>query len=270
MITYNRPELFEQCLTSVVGANNGRQFPIVVVQQKSTEDYSEIIAKNINVIHQLVEVDGTGKNVEENINYNRIFGMERVFKDFDCDYAITIEDDAIVKNSAFDFCYLAAEEFGSNPRFRGVNFGSRIPYENDLEFTYSMLRYGCHGPASMVSRSVWKKSKLNGTALRSGKIAWDGWVEAYLKTGFMITPNLSMYMDLGTSGTHTSDFMSDAYFADLQNSFMDSKNDCSQIALFQQEHNWRSDSIAYKRFQDFEFRARYFISLIRQNIYKIK
>ena len=270
MITYNRPELFEQCLTSVVGANKSRQFPIVVVRQKSNADYSEILARNIDEIQQVIEVDGTSKNVEENINYNRIFGMERIFRDFDCNYAITIEDDAIVKSSSFDFCYLAAEEFGSNRRFRGVNFGSRIPYEKNLEFTYSKLRYGCHGPASMVSRSVWKRSKLNGTAVRNGKIAWDGWVEAYLKTGFMITPNLSMYKDLGTSGTHSSDFMSDSYFADLQNSFMDSKDDCSQIALFQQEHNWRSDSIAYKRYQDYEFRARYFISLFRQKLSRIK
>ena len=270
MITYNRPELFERCLASVVVANNSRQFPIVVVRQKSTADYSEIIAKNINRIHQLVELDGANRDVEENINYNRIFGMERVFEDFGCDYAITIEDDAIVKNSAFDFCYMAAEEFGLNPRFRGVNYGSRIPYAKDLEFTYSKLRYGCHGPASMVSRRVWKKCKLNRNAVRSGKIAWDGWVEAYLKTGFMVTPNLSMYMDLGTSGTHTSDFISDSYFADLQNSFMDSTDKCSKIKLSQQAHSWRSDSIAYKRFQDYEYRVRYFISLIRQKSLKIK
>ncbi len=270
MITYDRPELFEKCLASVVAANNSLKLPIVVVRQKSKADYSKIFAKNINRINQLVEVDGASRNVEQNINYNRIFGMEKVFEDFDCDYAITIEDDAIVKNSAFDFCFLAAKEFGLNSRFRGVNFGSRIPYAKDLEFTYSKLRFGCHGPASMVSRRVWKKCKLHGSAVKSGKIAWDGWVEAYLKTGFMITPNLSMYMDLGTSGTHTSDFTNDSYFADLQNSFMDSIDDCSKIELSKQEHKWRSDSIAYKRFQDFEYRARYFVNLIRQRSLKIK
>ena len=270
VITYNRPQLFEKCLASVVAANNSRKFPVVVVRQKSDADYSEIFANGNNGINQLIEVDGSIRNTEENINYNRGLGMKKVFEEFDCDFVITLEDDAIVKNTAFDFCFLAAEEFGSNPRFKGVNFGSRIPYAKDLEFTYSKLRYGCHGPASMVSRRVWKKFKLDGNAVKSGKIAWDGWVEAYLKTGFMITPNLSMYMDLGTSGTHTSDFTSDSYFAELQNSFVDSIDNCSKIKLSQQEHSWRRDSIAYKRYQDFEYRLRYSVNSIRQKSFKLK
>jgi len=270
VITYNRPNLFEKCLASVVVANNSRKFPVVVVRQKSNADYSEILAKNINGISQLIEVDGSSRNTEENINYNRVLGMRKVFEQFDCDYVITIEDDAIVKNTAFDFCYLVAEEFGSNPRFRGVNYGSRIPYVKELEFTYSKLRYGCHGPASMFSRRVWKKCKLDGNDVKSGIIAWDGWVEAYLKTGFMITPNLSMYMDLGTSGTHTSDFTSDSYFAELQNSFVDSIDNCSKIKLSQQVHSWRSDSISYKKYQDFEYRLRYSINSIRQKSFKLK
>jgi hypothetical protein len=240
------------------------------VRQKSNADYSEIFAKDNNGISQLIEVDGSSRNTEENINYNRGLGMKKIFEEFDCDFVITLEDDAIVKNTAFDFCFLAAEEFGSNSRFRGVNFGSRIPYVRDLEFTYSKLRYGCHGPASMVSKKVWKKFKLDGIGVKSGKIAWDGWVEAYMKTGFMITPNLSMYMDLGILGTHTSDFTNDSYFVDLQNSFVDSIDNCSKINLFQQVHSWRSDSIAYKRYQDIEYKARYFINSIRQMSFTVK
>jgi hypothetical protein len=51
---------------------------------------------------------------------------------------------------------------------------------------------------------------------------------------------------------------------------MDSIDDCSKIELSKQEHKWRSDSISYKRFQDFEYRARYFVNLIRQRSLKIK
>lgn len=247
IITYNRPQLFENCLDRALSARQEDLVPIFVIRQISEADYGLQLLKADQIADAVITLNGNARTLEENINFNRICGLNFLFGVLKYDNIIVLEDDAHISDSSIEFCKDAIRKYGKNAKFMGVNFGSRIPYDPKLRGTYSILRYGQHGPASLITRRAWQGMRLNKLSALKGRVAWDGWVESYLKRGFFVTPNLSMYIDLGHSGTHTPSYENDPYFKELEESYDNSGVSSGRFAKMQIKHNWRKDAIPYTR-----------------------
>jgi hypothetical protein len=85
----------------------------------------------------------------------------------------------------------------------------------------------------------------------------DGLVESYLKTGYMVTPNHSMFIDRGWNGTHAPSDSADPYYSELKSSFELNGSENGQFDLHDIEPNWREDCIVFHHKADFEFKLRH-------------
>jgi hypothetical protein len=112
------------------------------------------------------------------------------------------------------------------------------------------------GPASAIPKQTWKKFDLE-KLMKNKNEDWDGAMEPYIKTGFMVTPNLSRFLDLGTHGVHARAGVNESYFKNLEESFVGScRVELGTYRLKNTQQNWRRDAILWKRRQDLSFHFR--------------
>jgi hypothetical protein len=249
IITHNRPTLLESAINSVLQAVDERPVPIYVIWQNPEDSTSDLTRKVLDkFIYRLSEIVVQKKKYvepEANIDAARLEALINAFRDPSIEYAVVIEEDACIAKDTLDFFESAIRTESNKFHFRGINFGSKEEIKSP--YGYSRIRYGIHGPVSAISRKTWKHSGLATYGSNRLPRTWDGYIEPYLKTGYMVTPNLSRYIDLGTRGTHANS-SNDDYFNGLQKSFdLLSKIEYSQTKYFHQQinHTWRFDSKAY-------------------------
>jgi hypothetical protein len=108
------------------------------------------------------------------------------------------------------------------------------------------LNYGIHGPASLIGSKSIKKFKLNRLRKLKGAVPWDSWLEPLVKTGFMVTSNVSRYRDNGHNGTHASVQNDSHYFQRVNESFNYGLTESvKEYHNSDMEHHWRSDCRIY-------------------------
>ncbi len=253
IITHNRPHLLEKTIESVLVAVKNRRIAIYVIWQQPNDSTIELTRKVIEKyscnFKQIAIQQKKYASPEDNIDAARLSALEIAFSDQSIKYAIVLEDDACVADDMCEFVESVITRYGTRKAFRGINFGSREIF-SDAE-GYSKNRYGIHGPASMITRRTYVKSGLSQFHDKLLPKTWDGFIESYLKTGYMVTPNLSRYVDNGLMGTHT-DESSAAYFEGLQESFKilnRIKNENMQYFKNQISHSWRYDCVEHKRLE---------------------
>jgi hypothetical protein len=250
IITHNRPELLEKSIKSVLCAVKGRDVPINVIWQQPEDSTVELTSRVIDKYsHHFKKIEIQQKKYsipEHNIDTARLIALEIAFRDPSIKYAIVLEDDVCLADDVCDFIESIIVKHGTKKAFRGVNFGSKEI--NGDASGYSKNRYGIHGPASMITRRTLIKSGLAKRSNKNLPKTWDGFIESYLKTGYMVTPNLSRYIDLGVNGTHTNESNLE-YFRGLQASFKvmnETKFENMNYSLIQISHRWRHDCVEYK------------------------
>ena len=132
----------------------------------------------------------------------------------------------------------------------GINLGSVEPRsEHDLK-GYSRLRYGLQGQAGGVTKIAWKRCHGLLKDYDIENMGWDSRLEFYLKTGFMVTPNVSRMNDYGwINGTHSSADSNNIHFQLLRQSqfegTLDSELVYEEIPI---HHTWRKDVTLYSCF----------------------
>ena len=267
IITHNRPVLLEKTIKSVLKAVKNRDVPIYVIWQ-DPKDYTveytrEVLNRYDSGLAKITIQQKISVSPEENIDSARLEALTIAFQDPLVKYALVFEDDVCVSSDILSFVDAVIQNESKNRHFRGINFGSKE--ENFSVFGYSRIRYGIHGPASVISRGTWKNS---GLANSKGKIlprTWDGYIEPYLKTGFMVTPNISRYIDFGTHGTHSNGNNED-YFLGLRKSFSAlEKNEFIKPIYGHQQivHMWRHDSKKYSAIENPYYALKYYLTRIR-------
>ena len=258
IISYNRSLLLDSCLESVGRAMGERKIPIYLVLQDAANQDEKVVEKYKNQISEIVHVRSENLDTEELINNNRIKAWEFALIENSHDYVICLEDDVEVSKDIFDFTEQVLEQNVNLSDFRGINYGS---FETDAGAgTYSRIRYGLHGPASLISRETAKRFKLRKLRKFHGRIAWDSWVEPILKKGFLATSNLSRYRDNGINGTHTSTGDNTNYFRKLNASFeIGQRIESMEIANFDVEHSLRKDCDIYRSKDRFKYSRKYFL-----------
>jgi hypothetical protein len=268
IITYMRPNLLLNLIESLEAAGELNMLDIVVIQQIGNEEVKKIVLNFKNKYKNVVvkSIDGSGKNSTENISFNRIEGLRICFEELRADYVIALEDDVQVASDIFEFTKFVMKAHWNKTGFRGVNYGSHELYSDNSSRNYSRVRYGIHGPASAITAKTWTEIYTAKNIKRSKYIIFDGLFEYYLKTGFMVTPENSRYIDLGYGGTHTSATADNPYFSKLKSSFVGNSIPKNPSYSFNEiEHSWRSDALIYKKWENFKYELLYFFNYRNDN-----
>jgi hypothetical protein len=248
---HSRAELLNKCFNSLKKANGIDSWKVTVVNQKGFTAVEKIIKRHSDFINNLIITEPIYGFPLGNINNNRILGTKFAFEVLGAEYLLGIEEDNLISVDALDFIDFVYKKYKDNNAFRGINLGS-VEYGKKLSGkTYSLLRSGLHGSAGVLTRRTWntiKQKDLLEFNLADRHSAWDGKIEFFLKSGFMVTPNLSRNLDLGHGGTFAPPNKSDPYFEGNRRSWY--KRHLKQRINYEHSqiiHHIRRDAVGYRR-----------------------
>ena len=245
---FNRPALIRDCLESCLSLENLDEYRIVIVHQKGNLKVEKIIAEYAQLFSTFVSTKPSGSETDAFITNNRILGLYVGFEFWKSEFVVSIEDDVVLAPDALKFIEHAFKTYRKNLNFRGVNLGSKLPLLEVEPNSYSHLRFGIHGPASMITKKTWKRINPQ-RVMSNASINFDAQIEFALKSGFMVTPNASRYIDQGVEGSHTGNGTDDSYFQGLKMSFVGGGEKSNILNTYFRKDllpNWRKDCVIYK------------------------
>lgn len=244
---YSRPELLANSVKSFILATNSSSWKKVLVWQSGFEEMKHKVEDLRSTFDLIVETRGNQNTVLANINFNRVLGMRLAFDELKSDFVLGIEEDAVISTDSLVFIEQICKKYERARNFMGINLGSVEPRnEHDLK-GYSRLRYGLQGQAGGLSKNAWKRCDRLLHDYDNEKVGWDSRLEFYLKTGFMVTPNVSRMNDYGwINGTHSTADSDHIHFQLLRLSLfegtLDSDLAYEEIPI---RHSWRKDVVSY-------------------------
>ena len=263
--TFNRPELLKKCLHSLFECTGFRGHKLIVIHQTGNEEVAGILEDFKSEIHSLVQTRPSGSNVESCITNNTMLGFWLAFDFWQADYVLALEEDVQIGKDALEFAYQMFIKYRLDGRFRGVNLGSVLPRSLDRYSTYTRTRYGLHGPAGMITRSTWNDldlQKLSGVSADN----FDALMEFNLKSGFMVAPNNSRYLDRGFVGTHSTKLdQASSYFTGLESSFVSVDSTEMSYRENAEDPNWRRDCKIYSPSENWIYDLRSFLYPLLQS-----
>jgi hypothetical protein len=246
IISYQRSQLLQKCLESVSRAMSVKQYPMYVVVQDVDLEVEAVLQSYSEIINEIIYVESNGEGVEQLINQNRVKAWETPLIRDGWSYVLCLENDVEVASDIFTFTEHVIKQNSTLKGFWGINYGS---FETLASVdTYSRLRFGVHGPASLISQKSFKRFNVDKLIRLKGAVAWDSWVEPLTKTGFMATSNLARYRDNGINGTHANIEINSEYFDKLRKSFelIPTRVDVTYVHK-DVTHSWRKDCKVYRK-----------------------
>lgn len=242
------------------------KYPVYIVIQDASEEDWRVLNKYEELITEVIHTENQGRDVEDLINRNRFLAWELPLLHRNHKYVVCLEDDVEVSEDIFEFTEKVLEQNTGLKNFWGINYGS---FEKPTQLgTYSKLRYGMHGPASLISRESLRLFRLGILKKLQGRIPWDSWVEPKVKTGYVVTSNVSRYRDNGHNGTHAKIEQHSNYFEKINASFI-SHMPSLQCEYFHKDikHSWRNDCLIYSDDQCFRWNLK-FIAIRSYQLFK--
>jgi hypothetical protein len=261
--TYSRPNLLEECLKSIYGAENSSQIAKIVVLQLGDLEVEKLVHDFKDQQTFVIPIKRTNTSPLFNMNYNWWVGASFGFEILGLPWLLSLEEESVLKGNAFNFALEMHEKYESDRKFRGVNLSTKLVDESNRG-TYSLLRYGFMGSGATILSKDWQKLKKYRVKTQLQHSPWDVFTEAFWKTGFRSTPNLSMVMNFGwIGGTHTDGIQSENQKMN-QISFQtpDSVND---FQLKNIDNGWINGSRIYDSHQNYIFNVRFVLWLILDN-----
>ncbi len=256
VVTYSRPDLLLLCKESIEAATGNEKWKKILIWQKGFAE-TEATISEISDFFDLIIVTKPKNSALESINFNRLIGTETAFHFLDSEIVLGIEEDTIISKDSLAFIESVHKQYRENPSYRGINLGSQEPFEYQLAHTFSLIRYGIIGQAGVLTKNTWMKFNIKDLLKHLDAEGWDSRIEQTLKTGFMVTSNCSRSLDRGWNGTHAPSDENDPYFTKMEKSWVgDFILLKENYQLLQLKHNWRGDSIEYKKWQNLFFRIR--------------
>lgn len=262
--TYSRPSIVELCLNSLSSMTNSLHYTKLIVLQIGNKEVEKLVEdfRKANQDTVIIKVDGIDKSPLQNMNFNRWIAWEKGFGEFGADWMLSVEEDIVIHPSTLLSIESIIEKHLNNPNFKGINLGSKLR-DPSLACTYSKLRFGLHGCAAVITSNTWKEICKLGIQRKIDRFPLDAAIEHILKSGYMVTPNLSMYLDYGWfQGTHTNPDPSDTHYQLVKESFESNQRACSAYSHRQVEHAWRIDCVNYSEKDHLRYAVRKFASLL--------
>jgi hypothetical protein len=246
---HSRPELLKLSVESFLNAEDSENWKRIIVWQSGFTSMEVKINEIFSLFDIILRSDGSQSSVLSNINFNRISGMRLAFDALNSDFVLGIEEDALVSYDSLLFIRSIYENNKNKRSFRGINLGSLEAKPDVTSSGYTKLRYGLQGQAGGLTKSSWQKCFKLLKKHEGPNLGWDSTVEYYLKSGYMVTPNLSRMNDLGWhGGAHAPSDPNHHHYKRLRDNWMG----LNQISPIQYKevsvvHSWRSDAEIYRR-----------------------
>lgn len=247
--TFNRPIELKASLDALKSCVNYSEFNLVVVYHEENEKNIEILSELDGENNFFIPVNGKEKSPIENMNFNRILGMNYCINELNSEFVIALEDDIVLGYDALFFCDILINRYCNDSEFRAVNLGSREPLTKFNKFEYGLFRYGLFGQASAMTAKVWKQILSLGLLSKIDSEGLDGIIEAYMKSGFVVMPYASRYIDIGwKNGTHAPRNENDTYYNQLKKSFCGVGSfSLESYRLSRHQYNWRRDCQVFRK-----------------------
>ncbi len=262
--TYNRVKELDSCLKALVACATFNEHYLVIVYHEENEDNNRFIAA-LNYQHGIyLAVNGSGRTGLENMNRNRIMGLDYCFQTLNVEYVVAVEDDVVCGFDALMFCNAMIKKYTNDSKFRGVNLGSKEPFHSNYLPDYNLFRYGIFGQGGAVTRGTWMTIKKLALLRHHAARGFDFLVEYYYKTGFVVMPRCSRYIDLGWNGTHAPKDPQDQYYLSLHESWVGiDPFETPDYKIKNFSYNWRDDCLPYTKYQNLLFNWRFAIFYIK-------
>lgn len=260
IFAHARRQLLDDCIKSILNAKGSENWKKVIVWQKGDNEVYKIIEKYQSYFDLIVVLTPQQPTPLGKINQSRLIGTTICFETLNSDYVLGIEDDTLISFDSLIFIDEMYMRYKSNKFFRGVNLGSLESKKTSKLGDYSLLRYGLHGQAGVITRNTW--AKLNKKDLLRD-ICYEGWdarFEIVTKNGFMVTPNLSRALDLGWQDpTHAPSNQDNSHYREMKLSWVGlDQFELPEYVHNQIIHSWRADAIKFKKYQSVLFLIRKF------------
>jgi hypothetical protein len=242
---YNRPILLDRLLTSVKSAYKSEEYVVVVVFHEEIEGVKEVLTKRVDLQLTLLPVCGKFRSALQNINLNRIFGLEYCFEMLESVSVLALEDDVEIGFDTLVFCEAIMSLYSEDKDFRCLNLGSREEFKESTRFDYGKFRYGLFGQGACIGRQQFLRERRFYD--RSATLGFDCLLEKYYKTGFVVMPYCSRYINDGWSGTHAPKDPKDSYYQQLRSSFVGFAP--FPLEPYKREKlpfSWRADCLPYE------------------------
>lgn len=176
------------------------------------------------------------------INRNVHKAISECFK-LNVDRVIILEDDIEVHPHFFEFVSQMHEVHGADPKFRAINGFSAYSNSNKDTIGYGKYVYGV-GWGWSINRTTW----INLQKYWQGNedLHWDGLIEPYIRTGFVVMPNWSLILNNGLAGNGTHSGENRDLYNSIKASFECNSISSSKYWQYNQiDLNWRSDCFTH-------------------------
>jgi hypothetical protein len=246
VVAFKRHETLKSILEAVSEALVSEYQEIVFVQQGSDQEVSTLIENFDSLPSRHLQFDRKeAKTPEQAINANVREGISAAFQNSEINLVTVLEDDIRIGQDCLKFNVDICKAHYSDPAFRGINGFSGLPRTSNNQFTYSKQRFGL-GWGWSITDQTW--DEMRKFWLGTENFHWDGLVESFCKSGYVIMPSQSRVLNLGfgKDATHTSD--SDevkVIESRLKRSFVDRYSNISAFIEVNERQYWRSDCLPY-------------------------
>ena len=246
IVAFKRSETLKHVLDALSDALVPDYQEVVFVQQGDEPAVTSLIRKFDSLPSRHLKFDRKeAKTPEQAINSNVHAGISAAFQNREINLVTVLEDDILIAQDCLRFNVEICRAHYLDPAFRGINGFSGVPRNSNNQFSYSKQRFGL-GWGWSITDKTWDDMKK--FWLGTENFHWDGLVESFCKSGYVIMPSQSRVMNLGfgKDATHTSN--SDevkAIESKLEESLVVGYSDNSTFIEVQERQNWRSDCLPY-------------------------
>jgi hypothetical protein len=170
-------------------------------------------------------------------------GLKISFEIFKSPWIVILEDDIEIAPDALDFFRLCEEQFGEIENYRATNSFSRMNFREPGvgKQHYVRLNFGVGWGWALNERNYKAISKI-WTGFENEH--WDGFLEPYFRTGFVVNPWLSRSLNRGLDGSGANTGIQDKLFYEMQQSFDQNLNLTSpslNLVESRASFDWRED-----------------------------
>lgn len=247
LFAYARADLIKDSIKSILAAEGSTNWKKVLIHQLEFDQVDQVIKEYEKHFDLVVRVKRQFEPALGNINFNRILGTSICFELFQSEIVLGIEEDSMISHDALTFIDHVVDKHGLDRAFRGVNLGSLEAKTKENLNTYSLIRFGLHGQAGVITRRTWQKFSMNDLLRDISVEGWDSRFEFIMKSGFMVTPNASRLLDRGWEGTHAPNDPLHPYFEKQRLSWVGAEPFVhAPYKRVDQKHSWRIDAINYR------------------------
>lgn len=246
LVAFKRSESLEKVLKALSNSLIPEYQEIIFVQQGNVQEVTALIQEFHSLPARHLRFERKeAKSSQQAINLNIHAGISEAFRSPEIEFVTVLEDDILVSQDFLTFNVNMYFQHNSDPAFRGVNGFSGIPRNLENHSTYSKQRFGL-GWGWSISRKIWEK--MNRFWSGEENFHWDGLVESFCKSGYVIMPSQSRVLNLGfgKDATHTSNSNEVRIIESrLEESFVGGFSSNSNFAEVHEPQNWRSDCLPY-------------------------